>query len=335
MEIIKYIDIDRKTWDHYIGEIQSSTFNHTSHRIEFDMDLSSNIIQNESFIMKNQKEIIGSMSLYIEKNENGKLQFSLCNSYLFAPALNTKYDYVKQEKHLKEMMKYIDELGDKYNCILSMIRLDPLSNGSSNNRIFNYNYLMKYGYEDTSKLSQIVDLKLAKEDLWKSIRKGHKYEINKCNKFYEYELYDSENITDEKFQIYKDIYLADAGRVTKSLELSNHYLNWIKSQNCILALSKFEDKYVSAMLVYIYKNQSYYLSAAQDHSKCTNNLSSHGLQWFVMNYLKEINIEYYELGWQYYPSRQEEISKKEQNISLYKRGFGGFTVPLFSGIKRY
>lgn len=335
MEIIKYIDMDRKIWDEYIDSIESSTFNHSSYRIEFDMELSTLIQYNESFILKNQREILGAMSLYVEEIESGKFQLSLSNSYLFAPCINGIYTYKHQEKYLKVIMNHVDEIAHKYNCSKSMIRIDPLSNEDAQNKLFNYNFLLKYGYKETSLLSQIIDLKADKKELWSDIRKGHKYEINRGSKLYEFEIYTDKEITKEIFDIYKDIYFADAKKVTRSLEMSHHYLNWIKNQKAILGLSRIKDTYLSAVLVYIYKDKAYYLSAAQDHNKSEDNLSSHGLQWFVINYLKDMGVEYYELGWQYYENDLKEVSEKEKNISLYKRGFGGYTVPLFSGIKNY
>jgi len=45
---------------------------------------------------------------------------------------------------------------------------------------------------------------------------------------------------------------------------------------------------------------------------------------------------FYEIGWQNYGHTMSDApSIKEINISKFKRGFGGFTVPLFRGEKYY
>ncbi|NOQ56124.1 MAG: hypothetical protein GQ477_04965, partial [Nanohaloarchaea archaeon] len=63
---------------------------------------------------------------------------------------------------------------------------------------------------------------------------------------------------------------------------------------------------------------------------------NHFLQWKIIEYLKENNFEFYELGWQQYPSQLNMLpTDKEVNISRYKRSFGGFDVSVYGGEKFY
>lgn len=45
-------------------------------------------------------------------------------------------------------------------------------------------------------------------------------------------------------------------------------------------------------------------------------------------------MEFYNIGEQVF-EKSEKVSEKEVNISLFKRGFGGYTVSSFSGEKNY
>jgi len=52
--------------------------------------------------------------------------------------------------------------------------------------------------------------------------------------------------------------------------------------------------------------------------------------------MNQKKYKFYELGWQYYsPTLSNFPTEKEIDIARFKRGFGGFTVPLFRAEKYY
>ena len=58
------------------------------------------------------------------------------------------------------------------------------------------------------------------------------------------------------------------------------------------------------------------------------------LQYKVMMWLKEHGVLYYDIGEQVFgDSLYDFPSEKILNISSFKRGFGGYTVPMFRGVK--
>ena len=60
------------------------------------------------------------------------------------------------------------------------------------------------------------------------------------------------------------------------------------------------------------------------------------MQWHAICTLKERNIKYYDLGIQVYGEQYGSMpSEKEINISRFKRGFGGYPIPIYSGMKYY
>ena len=55
-----------------------------------------------------------------------------------------------------------------------------------------------------------------------------------------------------------------------------------------------------------------------------------------MEYYRDRGFDYMELGHQQFGSQVfDHPSQKDMTISLFKRGFGGTTFPLFRGIKYY
>jgi hypothetical protein len=62
----------------------------------------------------------------------------------------------------------------------------------------------------------------------------------------------------------------------------------------------------------------------------------HAIQWHIIQALKQRNITHYEIGWQFYgPQFAYLPTREEQQISFFKRGFGGFSVPLHRACKYY
>lgn len=326
-------DISDQIWDEYCDTIDNSSFEYHSLVIEYRKEYSKYFVEDSSFVLIINNEILAMVPIFIEC-VNGSNQISNGNSHGIAPLINTNRSYNNQEKILKKVFEIIHDIAYQKKCSKIMFRLDPLVNPNMNLKIYNYNFLMKYGYENHSISSQIVDLQLDIDELFKDIRKGHKYDINRGNKQYDFQGYDKDNITREIFNVYKEMHHRAAGRKTRSDLTFDLMYQWIKNGLGYLGLAKYEGKYIGSILVAAYKDKAYYASAAEDPNinlPCPN---GHMLQWNMIKYLKSHNVKYYELGWQQFSEQPyDKPSEKEISIASYKRGFGGYTVPLFRGVK--
>lgn len=332
MEYIKYTQIEKAKWDNFIEKLAGCSFNYTSDRIEFDVEYSLNIINNESFLVMDNRKIIGAAAIYIEENK-GQKKISWNGGYCLTPYLDSSLSYKEHERYAKKIMKYVETLAEQYNCSEIWLRFDPLVNPAQKVIFYNYNYLLKYDYIDYSSLTQIIDLRKSQTELYSDIRKGHKSDI-KLGKEYEIEIYDASNITEKQIQLYKEIYEKDAGRVTRNSELYMHYLYFIQNGHGALALAKKKGSYVAVMIVTLFQNTAYYSSYGELTEELEGIPAGHAMQWHMIQYLKERGIEYYELGEQVYGNTHYSCpEKKLLDISNYKRGFGGYTVPFWRGKK--
>ena len=100
-------------------------------------------------------------------------------------------------------------------------------------------------------------------------------------------------------------------------------------------VASFENKEVGYVIVIKYKNSAYYLNGVNE-----NNFTfcpiSHGIHWEIIKYLKGNGYRDYELGVQQFgPLFYDYPSAKDINISRFKRGFGGVTIPRFAAEKVY
>jgi len=335
MDVIKYTNVDNKEWNSYCEKIKITTFNHLSDRIRYDIEYSPYLQKNLSFILLENKKPMGVIPLYIEKIEKST-QISFSNSYGVVPAIAGDVDYNKQEKILKFIFSYIDNLAQENKCSKALFKFDPLANPEGKYRILNFNYLLQYGFTDHSLISRIIDLREEKNILWKNMRRGHRCATKQGLKNFSFEFYNSKNITEKIFDIYRTMHYRAARRATRPLITFKIMYDWINDNNTVLGLGKYKNKYVASILLTKYKNTAYYGSGAEEPSIKLPMPIGHALMWQSICYLKDNSVDFFEIGWQQYGKLPyDEPSKKDLNISLYKRGFGGYNVPLFRGIKNY
>lgn len=339
MDIIPLSPDKYAEWDQFCWESDEAWFNHTSAWIEYTLNMRwEPKNRNESFMVYENNELIAICPLVIELNrfkEEFVKEFSYSGFLTPTPALKNGLD----KKFRKKVFEFIFEAVDK--CALlngvkrSLFMIYPLSRHFLDKKEFPHNFLQKYGYNDISINTQLLNISLSLEDIKQEIRKGHKYDINRGLKSFKIEIWNGGNIDNEILEQYRLLHKKAAGKITRPAKTFALMFEWIKNDNSILVSIRLKDKFVGFGMVNIYKEFAYFQSACNDPD-VENMPINHALQWETIEYLKNKGIQYYELGWQYSKGISfEVISIKELDISRFKRGFGGFTVPLFRGEKYY
>ena len=109
----------------------------------------------------------------------------------------------------------------------------------------------------------------------------------------------------------------------------------IERGNAFLIGAKRGNLFVGFSYFFLYKDNVYYGSSCND-PQARDIPIAHFIQWKAIEWMKKKKYNYYEIGWQEYSSTLSDApSVKEINIGRFKRGFGGFTAPLFRGEKYY
>lgn len=329
---IRYHLVDSDQWDRIVESMQGTVFSMTSLNIEFMMDYSLSSFLNESFIMCIDNVPVGIAVLCIEKDRDNKNSVSWSGRDCPAPYIISS-SLRQEEKNLKLLMKEIDRITQEQNIKKICFAIDPLVNPHNDRFLYNYNYLIKESYRGKYNMTQIIDLRLDEKILYNNIRKNHKRNINK-GKNYSIEIYDKNSVTLDMIEKYKNIYEIDAGKVTRNSELYMHYYKFIKSGKGYIAFARNDQEYIAVLIATCLNNTAYYSSYAELEEK-TNHISvGHVLHWELIKKLKKDGVEFYNIGEQVF-EKSEKVSEKEVNISLFKRGFGGYTVSSFSGEKNY
>lgn len=334
MEFVRYLDMSHGEWTDHIDKIEGTTFRYTVLSIDFETEYAQSIIQNESFIAFINNKPVAVGVVYIDENSDGIRTISWGGRYCVAPLVDEKLSYKLQERYIREVYCYIDKVIQKFNCETCLFMFDPLCNPEQKRKLYNYNFMMKYGYEERNTLTQILDLRKEEEELYSDIKNGHRGHIKK-GKDYEIEIYNADNMQDRLIDVSREIYEYDAGMVTRNSEMMHHYLKYIKNGNAVLGFAKYNGKYIATIIVTYYKNTAYYSLYAEKTDQMNGKPAGHKLQWEMIKYLKRIGIKFYEIGEQVFGNTHyESYERKLINISTFKREFGGYTIELFRGIKK-
>jgi len=336
-DFVPFNKIDSKQWDDFCLKSDSAWFRHSGSSLAFCLGLNK-ANENLSFGVMESGNLLAVVPLIKQPVSGGDFfEFAMGGDPIPFPALFNDLPDSKSKKLVKSIFEKIDEIAKENSVVYAKFFFDPLvENFRSDSPRFNP--FLKLGFNDVSLTTNIIDLSLPEEELFKNIRDGYQYDIRSAAKLnLTVEFFDKNNISDDIFGIYKDIYFSAAGKEVGTAERWNATHDLIRQGNAVLALEKNADgKFIAGIIVFTYKNQAYYAFGATAKDYKDESGISHLLQWEIIKYLKAHNFGHYELGCNFYPILSDEVrTPKEVSISFFKSGFGGAILPLFRGEKFY
>lgn len=338
MEIVALTKDLYPVWDSLCYEADDAWFWQTSAWLEYTLQYRpENKTQSLSFMVYEEGNPIAGCLLTKEEilhDDEKVFEFSFGGGPIWAPFMMKGMELRKKEEVQKHIFQKIDSLAFEYDIKRAAFRQPPLSDNALRKKI-NYNYFYKYGYYDLSLITQIIDLSKRTDEIKHDIRKGHKYDINRGLKLLKVEVFDCSNINDKYFDEYRQMHHKSAGRQTRPQITFDLMKQWVQEGKAVLFSAYKQGVNVGHSYVFLYKGKAYYGSSCKDPEMLDFPIS-HVLQWTTIETLKKRDIKYYEIGWQYYTNQPHHpVSDKELAIAHFKRGFGGFSAPLFTGEKYY
>jgi len=300
---------NRDKWNLACDNLEDAWFWHRAEWIEYTLAYDPGKRKDLSFMIEDEGRIVGVCPLIMIETSDHK-EFSFGGTNNWSP--------VCEDSYIRYAYEHTDELAKKHGVAVSRMVIKPFSY---------YNMLTKFGYMDTSISTQVIGFNIS---LNQNITKGHLYDIHKGME--KLEIHQSYNIAG-----YQGMHFKDAGRQTRPDETFIKQQNWINSNHGLLLEATHNGIPVGYSYTLIYKHYAYYASACSDPDYAGKNFFiGHVLNWKAMQMLKSDGINWYETGWQQFgPQLHDFPSKKDQDISKFKRGFGGITVPLYRGEKYY
>lgn len=293
-------------------------------------------VQDLSFIIVGQDQSpLCICPLYLE-NYQGTLRFAYRGEFLESlrtPLVNNRIQRKVAKTVEEEAYAHIEQQAAEHGIAKINFLIDPLCAVYEEEY---FNHLTRYGYIDASISSQLIHLKKNREELWMELRKSYKALINKGEKTYQVVIMDSTNPDFEFHETYRKLHFKAAGRVTRPLETFNLQFEMLKRDESMLLGIKYNDQFVSCSYFMHNPRTAYYSSEADDPEVEVPVTYGPLSQWSAIEYYKNRGLDYMELdNQQFGPQVFDHPSQKDLSISMFKRGFGGKTIPLFRGIKYY
>lgn len=326
---VKRISPDDTRWNEFCLESDDCWFFHTLDYMEYILEYGGTDSEMLSFYIEDgNKDILALCPLIRHKD---KLLFSGATGP--NPALRNRLSEPLSKKLLRQIFFEIDNIAKERNLIECEMSLTPLA--KNNLTPYTYNYLMKYGFENISLNTQILDLEKDLSTLWGDIKKSHRNAIKKGLETFNFFISKPFENDINTFKNLKNLHYIAAGRKTRSDRTWEIQYNWKLNGNYIIIIAFLDDTPVGGIGTTIYKNCAFYGLSA-NHPDYEQYQISHSVQWELIKWLKYNRFKYYELGIQQFSDQiYDKPTQKYINISLFKRHFGGYTITYHRGLKRY
>lgn len=330
---------NKEDWDNFCLESDDAWFWHTTKWHDYTLEYRPELTPvSHSFLVFAGAEIAAICPLVLETSRGpaGEVrQFSYGGDAAPSPAFSAKLSAKIRKAARRALFEQIDQLAVANRVQRVAFRTTPLAPCFWRSDYPLPNPLLREGFSDISLLSQVIDLSKTKEQLFREIRNDHRNDIKRAEKILSVSIFDNSNITDDHFERYRLLHHKAAGRTTRPRSTFDMMHRWIQEGFAALACASINGEGVGFALINVYKDAAYYSSSANDPAFGELPIG-HLLQWRVLNWLKDRGIRCYETGLQQYASLPHALaSRKDWNISNFKRGFGGVTVPFFRAEKFY
>lgn len=333
MEIEILNNENKQEWNEFCEKSNAAWFRHTTYWQDYILNcrFDSNS-KNLSFMVKQNSEIIAvvpliSQYIYGDEKNNEFANYDTPIPYL---AIKNDNNSISKENVINFVNEKIEELAMENKIKRAVFFIDPLIRKDYLNNFKEFN-LLKFCFSTDVKTTNIIDMEDDIDSILRKMRKGHKADIKSVLKSNDFrvDIFNKDNFTEDKLQIFKEIHMVDAGRQTRTDRSWECMGEWIKNNHAILLLVWINSlsKYCAGGFFILYKERGYYGSYATLDSYLLGHKIGHLTQWSAIEYLKQNNFEKYEVGYNYYKANFKDTPNlKEMEISKFKRGFGGNEV---------
>lgn len=316
-------------WNEYVDN-NISSYRYLNSYLMYMEYYTSNLLANESFVIIENGKCVGICFLPIEKYDN-IISISLAQGYTISPlSIDSRIN--------KFIFKEIENIVNLFNVDKVQFYVDSLLMEYENK----YNFLLEYGFLDTSASNCILDLKQDTSILWKNLRKSYKSLINGIlkNSQYEIVIISKKNKDHSIHEEYRKLHKKAAGKETRSKETFDKQYELLENDKATIIGLRFNNKFIGLNYFLHHQKTVVYYSGADDPEYTNKNIPIyHSILWEATKYFKNLNFDFIEYS---QPSSYNIVDgfanysdKKQINIAHFKRGMGTKMVPLFRGVKYY
>ena len=290
---------DSKSWNALFYDVIDISFYFSYNQIVYEIEkFNVNKEDCQAVFFSNSK---GSFALKYYKSSD--------QIFIYPLRFQTNFNLIEGNAIFKLYVKYL-------NCLEEEIIYCKLPFSNSIENTFKFNFFR--GNKLAQFIEMYVDLKLSKEDLWKSIRTSYKSIINKdkSNKLVE-------EVTDEDgWKACQELHFKVSGRRTRSNQTWKIQWEMIKDKSSVALCVKDKGQIVGFSLFCISKNIVTYAVGAYERNLFKEQPVSHILIWRAIEYFKSLEIDYLFLGEEYL--NMDSRDQKLADINHFKKGFANY-----------
>lgn len=321
---------EHEDWDAFCLASPDAWFWHTAQWMNYTrMYTAEKFVRNASFWIMEGKTRLGICPAILE-NRGGRMALAYSGEPFPAPAAEPSLSANKRRKVMDTGIAGLQTLAEKEGVDSFTLRIPAMAETILQANLPLANPLLRHGGLDMPFQTQLLDLRKEPSELWSDVRHGFQSDIRRAQKTLTAKTYDAETITEDVFKAYMSLHAKDAGRVTRSSDTFATMRRWITEGKAILIEIADTGTPVAFTIILTYKKGAFYASSCKDPDKARLP-SMHLAQWHAIETLRARGTHYYDMGqqafgpqWFFHPTR------KDTNISLFKRGLGGTTAPLFT-----
>ena len=317
-------------WTKFVKENSNATWAYLPKRLEFYRHYSRNYrIKDLSFIIIQDKQPLCIYPLFLERYDNQNF-FTYSRNYVRTPLFSQNLSRNYSEKVQKICFEEIDKWAHENRVVQIKMMIDNIS------QEYSYNFLTKYDFLNTSINTSILNLSENFDTIWKNLRKSYKSLINNGKKYYDIHIMDHINVNKKIFNTHRELHYKAAGKVTRPEKTWDLQYEMLKDDNAILIGLKDKDQFIAFSYLAHNNEMTYYGNSSDDPEYNATIPLEHTIIWTAIEYYKNRKFKTLEFGHQYFGKQLfRQPSKKDMNISFFKRGFGGKIVTLYRGVKYY
>lgn len=295
----------------------------------FDVEIfTPYLINDDSFVVVNSDDVVALVPLYRFIGENGVIEYRYGGEYLRAPLIGCDTTSKRYRETAKFVFDHIEFLANEHHVMSHRAMIEGVELLEGRHYC---NYLTGFGYVDESTICQLIDTSRSEKDLWADVRKSYRPLINRAQGNYDCELITSDNFDVQKCEEYRFLHFKATGRQTRSIKSFQLMYAMVKDGLGFIVLVRDKSgKTVASHFFYRSGIYCLYASSAIDGDLPPNSGIGHLGLWRGIMAARNLGYRYVDMG---QLSLTANPSEKEQNIALFKKGFGGHTVTVFRGTK--
>jgi hypothetical protein len=237
------------------------------------------------------------------------------------PCITVEDNINLTERASRMFMKELDRIMQKKN--VNLWYRDYIVDGSISKVS---HHLLSRGMIVSQVFSKVIDLDSEEVLLKRKIRHSYKALINWGMRELNPQVLDSKKMTWDHMVLFRELHIRESGKVTRSEASWKRQYEMVKNEEAFVVFGALDNKIVTVGFFLYNQTNCYYLSSASRRDLFDKPLF-HAMMWTAILFAKRLGCKWFEVGEIYLPNRpaDKQITKKQQDISKFKAGFGGET----------